>query len=284
MSILDLLAGASGVYWGRGTGPDEFVARVSLTDAGDGTLVMEYEAWSHENGLQHAEAARLGRVEDGVMLVATSDGASDTMVFREGEHGVFGSTGPERVGLVITADDDDLTFSWWWPDQGGHLREQSRAVMSPMRPTVTAPPLPGQAPDVRADSPGDPAAAPGASSVAVPWPGIVVLAGPGTGVVAQRLAERLSRAAVVRTDLFDKAVRGNQAGAPDPVLRHAISVAVVRGYAVAGHPVIVHGAADRTDHEQLVAELEHAGLAPVRLVDVEDGEDYGEVARRLIER
>ncbi|MBC7640073.1 MAG: hypothetical protein H7231_09865 [Rhodoferax sp.] len=284
MSILDLLAEAGGVYWGRGTGPDEFVARVSLTDAGDGTLVMEYEAWSHENGLQHAEAARLGRVDDGVTLVATSDGASDTMVFREGEHGVFGSTGPERVGLVITADDDDLTFSWWWPDEGGHLREQSRAVMSPVRPTVTAPPLPGQVPDVRADSPADLAAAPGASSVAVPWPGIVVLAGPGTGVVAQRLAERLSRAAVVRTDLFDKAVRGNQAGAPDPVLRHAISVAVVRGYAVAGHPVIVHGAADRSDHERLVAELEDAGLAPVRLVDVEDGEDYGEVARRLIER
>ena len=80
------------------------------------------------------------------------------------------------------------------------------------------------------------------------------------------------------------AVRGNQAGAPDPVLRHAISVAVVRGHAAAGHPVTVHGAADRSDHEQLVVELEDAGLAPVRLVDVEDGEDYGEVARRLIER
>ena len=284
MSILDLLVEASGVYWGRGTGPDPFVARVSLTDAGDGTLVMEYEAWSHDHGLQHAEAARLGRVDDGVTLVATSDGASDTMVFREGEHGVFGSTGPERVGLVITADDDDLVFSWWWPDEGGDLREQSRAVMSPVRPTVTAPPLSGPAPDVPVVSPAVPAAAAGASPVTVPWPGIVVLAGPGTGVVAQRLAERLSRAAVVRTDLFDKAVRGNQAGAPDPVLRHAISVAVVRGYAAAGHPVIVHGAADRSDHEQLVVELEDAGLAPVRLVDVEDGEDYGEVARRLIER
>ena len=284
MSILDLLAEASGVYWGSGTGPDAFVARVSLTDAGDGTLVMEYEAWSHEHGLQHAEAARLGRIDDGVTLVATSDGASDTMVFREGEHGVFGSTGPERVGLVITADDDDLTFSWWWPDEGGDLREQSRAVMSPVRPTVTPPPLPGQAPDVPADSPDASVATPHPTSVAVPWPGIVVLAGPGTGVVAQRLAERLSRAAVVRTDLFDKAVRGNQAGAPDPVLRHAISVAVVRGYAVAGHPVIVHGAAGRSDHEQLVTELEDAGLGPVRLVDVQDGEDYGEVARRLIDR
>jgi NAD(P)-dependent dehydrogenase (short-subunit alcohol dehydrogenase family) len=67
------------------------------------------------------------------------------------------------------------------------------------------------------------------------------------------------------------------------VLRHAIAVAVVRGYAASGHPVILHGATARPDHEQLVAELEQAGLAPVRLVDVADGEDYGEVARRLIE-
>lgn len=286
MSVLDLLSDATGIYWGQGTGPDEFVARVALTDCGDGSLVLEYEAWSRERGLQHAEAARMGRADGGVTLVATSDGDSDTMVFREGEPGVFGSVGPERVGLVIGVDEEHLTFSWWWPDASGDLREQSRAQVRAMRPTVDAPPLPGapapssrlaeapaeQAGEVPAEQPGD-----------VPWPGIVVLSGRGTGVVAQRLAERLSRAAVVRTDLFDKAVRGSQAGAPDPALRHAIAVAVVRGYAGAGHPVILHGATERSDHEQLVGELERAGLSPVRLVDVADGEDYGEVARRLIE-
>jgi phage replication-related protein YjqB (UPF0714/DUF867 family) len=111
----------------------------------------------------------------------------------------------------------------------------------------------------------------------------VVLAGNGTGVVAQRLAERLTRAAVVRTDLFDKAVRGSDAAAADPALRHRITIAVTHGYASSGHPVILHGAAARGDHAQLVDELRTTGLTPVRLVDVADGEDYGEVARRLID-
>jgi hypothetical protein len=47
--------------------------------------------------------------------------------------------------------------------------------------------------------------------------------------------------------------------------------------------VILHGAATRVEHAQLVDELRTAGLTPVRLVDVADGEDYGEVARRLID-
>jgi phage replication-related protein YjqB (UPF0714/DUF867 family) len=110
-----------------------------------------------------------------------------------------------------------------------------------------------------------------------------VLAGSGTGVVAQRLAERLTRAAVVRTDLFDKAVRGSDAATVDSALRHRITIAVTNGYARSGHPVILHGAAARGDHAQLVDELRTAGLTPVRLVDVADGEDYGEVARRLID-
>lgn len=277
MSLLDQLALATGVYWGHGSGPDDFVARVSLADGGAGTLTLEYEAWSHEHGLQHAEAARLGRADGGVTLVATSDGSGDTLVFREGEPGVFGSTGPDRVGLVITMDDESLTFSWWWPDDGGGLREQSRAQVRAMRPVVPAPPLPGQVETTQIASPPD------ADPVQVPWPGIVVLSGAGTGVVAQRLAERLSRAAVVRTDLFDTAVRGSEASVPDPVLRRAIAVAVVRGYARAGHPVIVHGRAARPEQQVLLAELTAAGLSPVRLVDVAEGEDYGEVARRLIE-
>lgn len=284
VSVLDVLARATGVYWGEGRGADDFVARVVLTDGGHGTVTLEYEAWSRTHGLLHAEAARLCRADGGVTLVATSDGSGDTMAFREGEPGVFGSTGPQRVGLVITSDDESLTFSWWWPDEGGALREQSRARVHAMRPVVPPPPLPG---DVPPDADAPPAAAAPADAVAppvtVPWPGIVVLSGSGTAVVAQRLAERLSRAAVVRTDLFDKAVLGSEAGAPDPVLRHAIAVAVARGYAATGHPVILHGTSARPDHERLVDALLAADLAPVRLVDVSDGEDYSEVARRLIE-
>ena len=47
--------------------------------------------------------------------------------------------------------------------------------------------------------------------------------------------------------------------------------------------MILHGSSTRTEHEELAAAISHAGLSPVKLVDVADGEDYGEVARRLIE-
>jgi hypothetical protein len=123
---------------------------------------------------------------------------------------------------------------------------------------------------------------PGADIPTVPWPGILVLHGSGTGLVAQRLAARLTRAAVVRTDLFDRAVRGT-AGRPDPSLRQRIAVSVVQGYAATGHPVILHGASSRSEHEDLVAAISGSGLAPVQLVEIAEGEDYGEVARRLIE-
>ena len=288
VSVLSRLAQAKGIYWGDGTGPDEFVARVVIGAGSDGTVTVEYEAWSITNGLQHVEAARLGPDDGAVTLVATSDGSGDTMVFREGEPGVFGSTGPENVGLVITMDDQSLSIAWWWPDDGGALREQSRARVRLMRPAIAPPPMPGASGAPGSDDQPPLPATGGApddtrDQLQVPWPGIVVLCGHGTGAVAQRLAGRLARCAVVRTDLFDRAVRGIEVAAPDPTLRRAIAVAVVRGYAEVGLSVILHGGAPRPDHEQLVAALSAAGLAPVRLVDVADGEDDGEVVRALIE-
>ena len=334
MSVLDHLWAMPGVYWGLGRGPNtDFVSRVAVLPHDDGSVTLDYEAWSHDEGLQHAEAIRMCRSPDDadrVILMATSDGNDDTMTFREGDSGVFGSTGHDRVGLVLVPDDERLAFSWWWPDENGVLAQQSRAELTLLRPLVTPPPslhaAPADTPEVggksaptategvgdagsaSADTRTGPGDEPdedagdhradggnedhGAGQQAtgetepvpeVPWPGIVVLAGNGTGVVAQRLAERLTRAAVVRTDLFDKAVRGSDAVTADAVLRHRITIAVAHGYARSGHPVILHGAAPRDDHAQLVDELQAAGLHPVRLVDVADGEDYGEVARRLID-
>lgn len=338
MSVLDHLWTMPGVYWGLGRGPNtDFVCRVATVAHDDGSVTLDYEAWSQDEGLQHAEAMRLCRVPDGsdrVVLMATSDGSDDTMTFREGEAGVFGSTGQDRVGLVLLPDDGRLAFSWWWPDENGVLSQQSRAELTLLRPLVPAPaslhhPVEPSAPEdddeasddsareldavdaghsaadrsqpEHTEQPHEPdppasdregdgtvdedkAAAQGSPHVPeVPWPGIVVLSGNGTGVVAQRLAERLTRAAVVRTDLFDKAVRGSDAETVDPALRHRIAIAVTHGYARSGHPVILHGAATRVDHAQLVDELRTAGLTPVRLVDVLEGEDYGEVARRLID-
>jgi hypothetical protein len=352
MSVLDHLWTMPGVYWGLGRGPNtDFVSRVAVMAHTDGSVTLDYEAWSQDEGLQHAEAMRLCRVPDGsdrVVLMATSDGSDDTMTFREGESGVFGSTGQDRVGLVLVPDDGRLAFSWWWPDDNGVLSQQSRAELTMLRPLVPAPaslhppatdaddtrpghdeamdsatdddsgsrseddpdterpsPTADEAEDADAENDaagtddadddttddttdGDSTSTSPVAPVApqlpdVPWPGIVVLCGNGTGVVAQRLAERLTRAAVVRTDLFDRAVRGSDASTVDPALRHRIAIAVTHGYARSGHPVILHGAATRVEHAQLVDELRTAGLTPVRLVDVADGEDYGEVARRLID-
>jgi hypothetical protein len=344
MSVLDHLWAMPGVFWGLGRGPNtDFVSRVAVFPHDDGSVTLDYEAWSNDEGLQHAEAMRMCRTPDNtgrVVLMATSDGSDDTMTFREGESGVFGSTGMDRVGLVLVPDDGRLAFSWWWPDENGVLSQQSHAELTLLRPLVMPPPsLAPEVPSLQlseaASAEGRPAAtprgrhegtgarreqtvevlatspepspgtaeAPETATLAdeahdadaeapeeatpalpeVPWPGIVVLAGNGTGVVAQRLAERLTRAAVVRTDLFDKAVRGSDAAAADPALRHRITIAVTHGYASSGHPVILHGAAARGDHAQLVDELRTTGLTPVRLVDVADGEDYGEVARRLID-
>jgi hypothetical protein len=336
MSVLDHLWTMPGVYWGLGRGPNtDFVCRVAVATQDDGSVTLDYEAWSQDEGLQHAEAMRLCRVpgdDDRILLMATSDGSDDTMTFREGESGVFGSTGQDRVGLVLVPDDGRLAFSWWWPDENGVLAQQSRTELTLLRALVPPPPSlhaqpareisrddeasgdDDRGPDeaAPADDNGDladsaglvadsePDADTGAGSTAseglpaagvalgpalpdVPWPGIVVLSGNGTGVVAQRLAERLTRAAVVRTDLFDKAVRGSDAATVDPALRHRIAIAVTHGYARSGHPVILHGGASRVDHAQLVDELRTAGLTPVRLVDVAEGEDYGEVARRLID-
>lgn len=352
MSVLDRLTASPGVYWGEGHGPGgaRFVARVAVQQQDDASLTLDYEAWSPQGGLQHAESARLARTGSSVTLAATSNGGDDTMVFREGDPGVFGSTGQQRVGLVISPGDHRLTFSWWWTGRDGELREQSRAVVAPMRQIVPPPAVPGatstkstppapadtigqhQEPSAE-DADGEPSAlgdstpsGPGSAEPtttdeqppdepprdeqppdaahrtsaasepeqsgptdggavgdgSVPWPGILVLHGSSTGIVAQRLAARLTRAAVVRTDLFDRAVRGT-AGRPDPALRQRIALSVVQGYAATGHPVILHGQSTRSEHEALVAAIVSSGLSPVKLVHVADGEDYGEIARRLID-
>jgi hypothetical protein len=193
MSALEHLARASGVYWGNGTGPDPFVARAALTNGADGTVTLEYEAWSSERGLEHAEVARMGLVNGVVTLVAGSADDEAAIVFHEGEQGVFGSTGPERVGLVISMDDEGLSLSWWWPDEDptvdpamdvGPLREQSRARLRPVRPIVTAPALPGAGVPER-----EAAVAASVAPQQVPWPGVVVLQGAASAWVGQRLAD-----------------------------------------------------------------------------------------------
>lgn len=294
MSVLDRLAACSGVFWGEGsaTGHGPLAVRVAVQAHTDRSVTLEYEAWTPGRGLHHAEVARMYRSAGRVLLVATSDGSSDALTFREGDTGVFGSSGPHRVGLVLEVEPPDgMTLAWWWPGEDGALRQQSCARVRRSRPLVAPPPGPpggdGEAPRARTAAPDATADPPvpadgAAEATGVPWPGILVLDGPGTGVVAHRLAERLSRAAVIRTDLFDKAVLGNRATA-DPGLRERVAVAAVRAYAETGHPVILHGRGPSSEQRRLVDALRAAGLTPVRLVEVAEGENYGEVARRLIQ-
>jgi hypothetical protein len=295
MSVLEQLARVPGVFWGEGTGPDRatYAVRVAVQSLPDGSVRLDYESWAPHAGLNHAEAARLFRRDEQVLLVTTSVGTGESLTFREGDAGVFGSTGPHRVGLVLgLGAPDALSLSWWWPAEDGSLREQSRALVRRCRPLT--PPSGAETPAVPpggCDGPDDEGAGArregaGADADAaldpVPWPGIIVLDGPGTGVVAHRLAERLTRVAVVRTDLFDEAVRGMGA-APDAALRERVAVAVVGAYAGAAHPVILYRRGRSSEQRELVDVLAAAGLHPVRLVEVADGEGYGEVARRLIE-
>jgi hypothetical protein len=271
MSVLDRLLACPGVFWGEGHGADRgaITVRVAVLGQPDGSVTLDYEAWAAQGGLRHAEATRMYRSDGAVLLVATS--GVDELVFREGDTGVFGSIGGHRVGLVLDVEPPDtMALAWWWPDAHGTLRQQSRAELRRCRPLVAAAPgLP------------EPAGLP-ESPAEVPWPGILVLDGPGSGVVAQRLAERLSRAAVVRTDLFDQAVRGSDA-TPDRDLSERAAVAVVRAYAEAAHPVILHGRGGSAAQRRLVEALVDAGLRPVRLVEVAAGEGHGEVARRVIQ-
>jgi uncharacterized protein YndB with AHSA1/START domain len=279
--VLDRLLVSPGVFWGEGHGADRgaLTVRVAVRAHADGSVTLDYEAWAAQGGLRHAEATRMYRSDGAVVLVATSVDGGGELAFREGDAGVFGSVGGHRVGLVLDVEPPDaIALAWWWPDAHGTLRQQSRAQLRLCRPLAASP---GMADGV-ACSATNGGAADRSEQAEVPWPGILVLDGPGTGVVAAQLAERLSRAAVVRTDLFDQAVRGSKA-TPDPELRERVAVAVVQAYAEAGHPVLLHGRVGSAEQRRLVDVLLDAGLRPVRLVEVADGEGYGEVARRLIQ-
>lgn len=302
MSILSRLASSPGVYWGRGTGPHtgDFVARLAVVPADADAVVLEYEAWATDRGLQHAESAVLTREPDGAVLLESHvDGLPEPLRFREGETGVFGSLGEHRIGMVLTVSpgrsDRSVSWSWWWAPPGGVMSEQSSVTVRRQRQLPAAllpqavsaePAAPEAASDdavaddaetsepmtcepatSSADHQADPRAL---EPVRAPWPGVVVV--PGTafaGSVGGQLAARLPRAAYVRSDLFDKAVRGTDVDAAgDPVLRHEIAADVVLGYVRTGHAVVVHESGQSPDPDGLVKVLQGRGLATVHVLDL----------------
>lgn len=137
--VLDWLLERPGLYWGMGNGPESgtFVGRVEVESVlSQQAVSLSYEAWSEEEGFQHAERALLGRDPDGVLeLTTVISERLGTLRFREGGTGVFTLDGPMAMRIVLrTLDDDVLTYAWWWAKPGDETIEQSKAVLHRVSP------------------------------------------------------------------------------------------------------------------------------------------------------
>lgn len=136
MSLATTLAGAPGVYFGTGDGPESgpFVSRIEVSVLANGGVSIDYEATSRAQGVQHVEHSLLCAGPDGrdrlyiahseapfvAEMVAVEPGGSR---FVQAESG-----GPLVMEVVIeTPEADRLTYAWWWAPAGETPTEQSKA-------------------------------------------------------------------------------------------------------------------------------------------------------------
>lgn len=126
----------SGLYIGNGDGPESgpFVARIAVSNAPNGGLVIDYEATSREEGLQHREHTILSAGPDGcdLLFVAHSEAPFVTeMVAVEPGSSHFRQralAGPYVMEIVIEHPESGrLTYAWWWAEHGTPPVEQSKA-------------------------------------------------------------------------------------------------------------------------------------------------------------
>ncbi len=136
MSLTETLAEATGVYHGRGDGPESgpFVARVEITRLPNGGVAIDYEATSREYGVQHEEHSMLAAGPDGRdrLYVAHSESPFVTeMVAAEPGSSRFVQPqpfGPYEMEIVIeTPEPERITYAWWWAPAGETSVEQSKA-------------------------------------------------------------------------------------------------------------------------------------------------------------
>ena len=131
--LLTRLAGAPGLYRGRGDGMESgpFVARIQVTSVVRGRAVtIDYEAFSDTKGLQHVEHSVLTAGEGGRLELHVTCSELPGMVrFVENRPGEFSAyEGPLPARIVMTAPRDGvLTYGWWWARDESDPREQSRA-------------------------------------------------------------------------------------------------------------------------------------------------------------
>ncbi|MEM8903777.1 MAG: hypothetical protein AAGA17_04250 [Actinomycetota bacterium] len=136
MSIAASLARRPGLYRGHGDGPESgpFVCRIAVAPLPNGGVSLDYEAMSHDQGLQHEEHTLLvvGPDERDRLYVAHSESpfvtemvatAPGSSRFRQPE-----PIGPFAMEIVIEAPSPGhLTYAWWWAPAGSAPVEQSRA-------------------------------------------------------------------------------------------------------------------------------------------------------------
>jgi len=125
-----------GTAFGTGDGPESgpFVARISVTRLPNGGRLIDYEATSREQGVQHLEQTLLVAGPDGrdQLFIAHSESPFVTaMVETEPGSGRFEQPepfGPYVMAVVIEQPDSDrLTYAWWWGANGDDPVEQSKA-------------------------------------------------------------------------------------------------------------------------------------------------------------
>ena len=135
MAVALALAEALGTYFGTGDGDESgpFLARIAVSALPNGGVALDYEATSHEFGLQHREHTMLIAGPEGrdMLYIAQSESAYVTTLvetapgsgrFEENE-----STGEYALAVVIEVPEPGrLSYAWWW-GESGLIAEQSRA-------------------------------------------------------------------------------------------------------------------------------------------------------------
>ncbi|MEV0727842.1 MULTISPECIES: hypothetical protein [Polymorphospora] len=133
--LLSRLAAAPGVYRGRGDGPESgpFVARMAVTSAVHGrALILDYEATSDRDGLQHVEHTVLVVGEGGrpELHVACLKLPGVVRFAQTAPNQFTAYEGPMVARITLTVPQPGaVSYGWWWSRDEAEPREQFRAEM-----------------------------------------------------------------------------------------------------------------------------------------------------------
>lgn len=130
------LSSACGLYFGTGDGVEsgQFVARIAVSKLPGAGVLLNYEATSIAQGVQHQEVSMLTPGPDGRDLLHISHSESvlvTQMIESEPGSGRFVQpmpVGPYDMSVTVeTSEENQLRYAWWWAVAGEPLVEQSAA-------------------------------------------------------------------------------------------------------------------------------------------------------------